>query len=368
MGLGLILAVLVYAWALNVFNPDLYYRSLQEDEYLEWATVYAFLGAAVVAWVAAARRRRATGELPWFLVGVGLFCVFVAGEEISWGQRIFTYRPPVYFLENNFQQEMNLHNVVDTDLRKLALKGVILGYGVLLPFLAPVPPSRKLLERMGVDAPAVAIAPGFLLTFLIYEVYPWSFTGEVVELLLGFCFVFSLLGVAMRYSAPAGGSIIGLGPSSTVAAAWVVIATLGVGTAGLSRIAWRGQPGRSETAVAEADALGRDFLELRPRCSVHKRVYSFVEKYETTELLSGHFAALSARGLPEERAAFFLDPWNSPYWIRYKCSIEEGAIRTFVYSFGPDRKRDSSAWEIRGDDVGSMVVSNGSLPAEGSDS
>ena len=69
-----------------------------EDEFLEWATVWAFAAAAVVFAVAAIRQRRSGVALPWFLAGVSLFCIFVAGEEISWGQRVFGYRPPAYFL------------------------------------------------------------------------------------------------------------------------------------------------------------------------------------------------------------------------------------------------------------------------------
>ena len=38
--------------------------------------------------------------------------LFGAGEEISWGQRIFNVESSEYFLENNAQGETNLHNMV----------------------------------------------------------------------------------------------------------------------------------------------------------------------------------------------------------------------------------------------------------------
>ena len=31
-------------------------------------------------------------------------------EEISWGQRIFKIESPEFFIQNNFQRELNLHN------------------------------------------------------------------------------------------------------------------------------------------------------------------------------------------------------------------------------------------------------------------
>ena len=44
---ALVLLWIVYAAVLQRFSPDLYYLTVQEDEYLEWATFFAFAGAAV---------------------------------------------------------------------------------------------------------------------------------------------------------------------------------------------------------------------------------------------------------------------------------------------------------------------------------
>ena len=83
--------------------------------------------------------------------------------------------------------------------------------------------------------------------------------------------------------------------------------------------------------------------------------YTFQEKYAQTYLFEGNFSALQSQGLPEERAEFFLDPWNSPYWIRDRCDSDSGERFVFVYSFGPNRRRDSSRTEILGDDIGTYV-------------
>jgi hypothetical protein len=94
-------------------------------------------------------------------------------------------------------------------------------------------------------------------------------------------------------------------------------------------------------------------------CGLHKRLYGYVRKYRRTHLQRGQFAALVEQGLPEERAAYFLDPWNNPYWIRHRCEDVEGAGRrmsVFVYSFGPNRRRDSTPFTLDGDDIGSYVL------------
>jgi hypothetical protein len=65
---------------------------------------------------------------------------------------------------------------------------------------------------------------------------------------------------------------------------------------------------------------------------------------------------LTAQGLPKARAEYFLDPWNSPYWIRAQCSKDRSRVSVYVYSFGPNRRRDSDLWQIVDDDVGAYVI------------
>ena len=117
-----------------------------------------------------------------------------------------------------------------------------------------------------------------------------------------------------------------------------------------------------ETTRSELERLAGDFIVTgRPssRCGVHKRVFTFAEEYDRHHLYEGAFANLVAQGLPEERAKYFLDPWNSPIWLRHRCIDSSRRERAFVYSFGPDRRRDSSAWEIRGDDIGVVIFERG---------
>ncbi len=346
----LVLAVLAWVAALNAYDPDLYYASLQEDEYLEWATFWAFMGAAGVHVVTACRRYRARRSFPWFELGVAVFCFVVAMEEISWAQRLIGYRPPAYFLEHNFQQEFNVHNVFDTDLRMLSLKLVIGGYGVVLPLIAMVPAVARVLTRIGMVAPPVSLVPAFAATYLLYETYPWKYSGEAVELMLGLSFLFAAL------------SRIPARVSLLVAASGAVL-VLGVANAALGRLQRASSPLYVEMAKSEAEALRRDFLELAKRnrgrlvtrCDLHKRVYSYERKYRKSYLYDGEFAGLTAQGMPEARGEFFLDPWNNPYWLRDQCEDDNDSRRVFVYSFGPNHRRDSSDWEIRADDVGAYI-------------
>ncbi|MCB1034900.1 MAG: hypothetical protein KDD47_13820 [Acidobacteria bacterium] len=363
-GMLLTLAVIaVVAW-IETTKPAVYLRIVQEDEILEWGTVWAFLGATAFFFLAAYRRMRAGKGLPWFLLGVGLFCFTVAGEEISWGQRLLGYRPPSYFLEHNYQQELNVHNVLDKDLRKSAVSFILLGYGLMLPGLALFSGLRRLLERLRIEAPSAALTPAFLATFVLYDAYPWDFTGEVVELAMGLGFLFAGMCAS---GITAGGPKRRAFQLIAATAATALVFLLGWANAVYSSGQRSGNPESVTAAGSEIEALRRDFQAMadanrgRPvtRCGLHKRVYTYVEQYDKDELLRGAFASLTAQGLPEDRAAYFIDPWNSPYWIRHRCDKDDGRVKVFVYSFGPNRRRDSDRWNILGDDVGTVIYERG---------
>lgn len=352
----LVLGVLAYAFAIESASSDFYYLSVQEDEYLEWSSFWAFLFAAVAYFRLALQDRRTTRHWPWFFYGIALFCLVVAMEEISWGQRLFGYRPPVYFLEHNYQQEFNFHNVVETDYRKLALMVVIAGYGIVLPLAAQVAFLNIWFRRVGIVAPTMLLLPAYAATFLLYVVYPWSHSGEWVELMLGLGMLFSAL-LMPRYKSMQSPAADRLGATKNTVIAFVAIVGLGLASGAASRAQQTTHPENVQAAQSEAEAIARDFEDgfAESDCNLHKRLYTFVEEYNQPGLYDGSFAALQAQGLPEERADFFLDPWNSPYWLRDRCVRSTGERITFIYSFGPNRRRESSRTEILGDDIGAHI-------------
>lgn len=349
---ALVLLTVVYAGVLESHFEDWYFIAIQEDEYMEWATVWAFMLGGIAAFLAAARHRTATGQFPWYFYGLGLFCVFVALEEFSWGQRIFGYRPPAYFLENNFQQELNVHNVIDTGFRKLVLMLAITGYGIFLPLLGAFGATRKVLTRIGIVPASIWLIPAFAATYWLYEEYPWGHTGEWVELMFGCGILFSLLPLVQKADQTAA-SLSRKLPAWTVAA-WALTITLGLISGAASRMQRDVHPATLQAAMDEVEAIRRDFESGRVNtsCNLHKRLYTFVVQYDQTGLLEGEFSRLQSQGLPAERADFLIDPWNSPYWLRDRCDKRTGKRYVFVYSFGPDRNRDSTETEILGDDVG----------------
>ena len=349
----LVLSVLGYAAVLQAYSPVAYYRGVQEDGILEWASFWAFALASAVALYGALAQRRATQRLPWFLMAVAVFCLVVAMEEISWGQRVLGYRPPPYFLAQNYQQELNFHNVLSRSLRKLGVTGVIVGFGLLLPILACWPAVKRLFDRLAIVPAPVFLAPSFLVMAIVYTTYPWSHTGEWVELMLGLGFLFGVAIPASRFSGISGGRF--RSATGWCVGGWLLALALGAGTAAL---AWHNTPDPRYLAAAgeELAALQSDLRagNTRVHCGRHKRLYTLVNQYAQGHLLRGEFAQLRNKGLAPERADYFLDPWNSPYWIRHDCRSRPRRI--LVYSFGPNRRRDSSKTEVLGDDLSARVI------------
>lgn len=358
----IIFLVIAIAAYLNSNNYELYYTSLQEDRLLEWASFWSFFLAGIIFSLFSIEEYKNGTKLPWFSAGLAVFCFLFAFEEISWGQRLFGYRPPEYFLANNYQQEFNFHNVIEKDMRKLILRIIILGYGVIIPVLALIPYIRSIFKRMGVISPPIILLPAFIATFMLYKTYPWKFSGELVELMLGFGFLFSsiLLTNFKHKSGFLGKYQVWL----QVLIITFIVILFGLINSAISSTFRDDNPTIIAAAEKESEALYKDFVALASgkygfpasKCGFHVRVYTYFEKYDRRKKLeSGFFSKLKAQGLSEERADFFLDPWNSPYWLRDKC-LKDGSRVIGVYSFGPDRRRQSLEKEILGDDIGKLFI------------
>lgn len=343
-----ILSVLVIGAVLHGVNPELFYSASQEDRLLEWLTFWAFVLAGAGFLRNARRDYRVRGGLPWFAAGLGLFCLLVGIEEISWGQRLFAYQPPEYFLAENFQQELNLHNIIDTKLRMFAMQLILAGYGVVMSLLAAPVAVRDPLKRWRVVASPPALVPAFAVLAAVHAWYPLDFTGEWVEAAMGLAF----LCCAILTGPPVDAGE----PARRLAGQLVMTVLLSVATLGVLQLQHGTESERIELTKAEVAALAADFdtPRLRTRCNIHKRLYTFMREYNQPYLASGEFARLLDDGGEPTRAAYLLDPWNSPYWVRHQCT--RGRAVAFVYSFGPNRRRDSSEWAFGGDDIGAYLA------------
>jgi len=286
----------------------------QEDGPIEWATFVAFVMAA--GWLVFGVRRVSPS---WWFQGATLllaaFCLVVAGEEISWGQRLFGFRPPDVFLERNFQQELNVHNVLMNERglgfaleSKHLVMAIVVGFCVIWPVLV----RQRRFHVFAPLAPSFAFAPLALGVVAAQMSYPVELTGEGAELVTGLIFLASAI-VATR---PRPGIVV-----ATIAVpilAGVLISSV------VTRIMFGSDEEGTRTAAAELAVLEREVVagatdKLRGK-NVHKPMF--------TSKRDGYLELAST--------GYYLDPWNNPYWVHYNKKIKSGAI----YSFGPNRRRD----------------------------
>lgn len=312
-------------------NGDAYVGAMQEDGVVEWMSFLLFLAAGGVALVRAVRNRRIFDLL------VAMFCLFVAGEEISWGQRLVGYVPPDLFLENNFQQETNLHNFSGIFGRPKWVLAMTLGaYGLLLPAAAAMPMFRNLMQRIGATPPPLALMPWFATCVLLLVWYPIEYTGEWVEMIAGALFVAAL-------AAPHLLSVLAASVPLAVGLAWISAAR---GPASAEQLA---------CAASETAALARDVVraadrdELAAGGSIEKRIWSAAGAgYLDWERLD-EFRAVPCAGedpaRTRARRSYGIDPWGTAYWL--EAEGDEVSAILAVYSFGPNRRRDLE----RGDDI-----------------
>ncbi len=85
----------------------------KEDGPVEWLTVLALVLSFIMCThrvITLRKSKNMTFLAVWAFLA--LLCFFAAGEEVSWGQRIFNIESSEFFKQNNAQQETNLHNMV----------------------------------------------------------------------------------------------------------------------------------------------------------------------------------------------------------------------------------------------------------------
>ena len=72
----------------------------------------------------------------WYLA-LSMLLIALAGEEISWGQRIFSIASPAWELKDNVQGEMNLHNIngIHQHIRLTGILFCIFYFVVIFGFL-----------------------------------------------------------------------------------------------------------------------------------------------------------------------------------------------------------------------------------------
>ncbi|MCZ6835719.1 MAG: hypothetical protein O7G85_08095, partial [Planctomycetota bacterium] len=173
---------------------------VKEDGLIEWLTVLGFAIGSLVCFRRVFTLRSSHSMLFLGLsMMLGLAFLFVAGEEISWGQRLLNVESADFFRDHNAQEETNLHNleVGGVKLNKLIFsKGIavlmVLYFAVLAPLYSKKPRIAKWVDSLGIPIPKLHQSIACLIMLLITQLMVDSSNrGELAE--FGGAFLFTII-------------------------------------------------------------------------------------------------------------------------------------------------------------------------------
>jgi len=198
-GISIAASFLLFSVFLSRINHDAFrYQLVAEDGFTETLTVLSLLLVTVICIYRLVKLRHHRALIFLGMTGfIGLAGLFGAGEEISWGQRIFEWQTPDYFLKHNKQDETGLHNlVVEIDGEKISINKVIFGTGLALAMLIYLfvmtpfyrqdrvrgGPFAELIHKMAIPMPKNYQAIGYLVIVACVELLiDSSKRGEMTE-------------------------------------------------------------------------------------------------------------------------------------------------------------------------------------------
>lgn len=179
---------------LYLVSRDAYHLVLKEDRPVEWGQFALLLLCTLLAAggaIAAARRRN---YLPAAVLAVAALCFLgLAGEEISWAQRVFALVTPESLATVNQQAELNVHNINAGGLRLqdlFKIGSALVGVAGVLLALAPRArrcprllrtPLARLLTVPRYAVPGFAMMALYWPVHLVVDIAPVSRFQEWVE-------------------------------------------------------------------------------------------------------------------------------------------------------------------------------------------
>ena len=169
--LGLPAIALILLVLINRFDPSGYATWIIPEGYgvLEFSQFAIMLLALALAMRLLFRPfvRRRPLVLAVTIIGA-LSCLYIAGEEVSWGQHFFHWNTPDYWAAVNRQEETNLHNTyaVFEKWPRAALEIAVLIGGILIPIAACFFPSVRA-NRLSLFFPASALMPAAVVVMVI---------------------------------------------------------------------------------------------------------------------------------------------------------------------------------------------------------
>ncbi len=197
--LFVIIAIGIVSWWIDdQWFENVYVR---EDGFVENLTIVPLIVAIVVSarYLLKLRSSRSWAFSLSMLVII-VFAFFVAGEEISWGQRIFQWQSSQYFMANNAQQETNLHNLVVNGEKVnrvifSRLLSILIGvYFFVIPVLHRKNAAvRKFIDWFGIPIPRLTQIVAAVTMVILLAIIQSAKNSEIMEFGITLMFLLILM-------------------------------------------------------------------------------------------------------------------------------------------------------------------------------
>ena len=171
-----------------LFDEELYLLIIREDGVIEYLTASFLLFASIKLFFLFLKIYKKYSVFNFGLLSYNLVLFFGFGEEISWGQRIFGIQSPSFFSENNFQGEINIHNmmVMGVDLNRWIFTYVLVLIFTFYFLITPIMYYKNkfpktIVNRFSFFIPNYLYSSIFLITTLIINLNLAEKVSEVWE-------------------------------------------------------------------------------------------------------------------------------------------------------------------------------------------
>ncbi|MDQ3292668.1 MAG: hypothetical protein M3Q05_15385 [Bacteroidota bacterium] len=196
----LIFGLIIFGIVLSRTDPYWFeFTYAVEDGFIEWMTILPLLAAMVISLKRLIRLYR---NRHWLfsltLLGIAAFSFFAAGEELSWGQRLFGLESSSFFQKNNSQHETNIHNLIvgGQSINLLVFSRLLILVAALYLLGLPVAYQRSAVVSSFVNQAGIPVARAYqimaiVLVFILISLCPLGKRAELLE--FGGCYLFFLI-------------------------------------------------------------------------------------------------------------------------------------------------------------------------------
>lgn len=171
----LIPSTLLIFHLINQYANSIFLYISKEDSILENLQFLLFLMAAIYSIKISVyfKNKKLIYFLGFLILSLGLF--FIAGEEISWGQRILNFKTPNFIKSINTQDETTLHNIKPFQLHFINYFYILVGvYGCFSRVIIKKT-SPKLYKNIFFLTPPLFTFFCFLAPIIFYGAYDYPY-------------------------------------------------------------------------------------------------------------------------------------------------------------------------------------------------